>query len=155
MRGKLALTPVDSFGVAMQITIPGNVDAVREALQDLGQSPLFARMSPDLCTNAEIVLAEVLNNIVEHAYARRRGDIRLDLVLQPDGLYCQVADHGTPMPGLNLPAGAFQPLDQIEDLPEGGFGWFLIRNLTEDLQYQHSDGVNALTFRLISEQSAT
>ena len=36
--------------------------------------------------------------------------------------------------------------DAPQDLPEGGFGWFLIRSLTRDLTYLREDGYNMLCF---------
>ena len=135
----------------MQMTIAGNADAVRQALRGLADSPLFVSLSQDLRSNAEIVLAEVLNNIVEHAYAHTQGDIILAITRQADRLACTIIDTGAAMPGLCLPKGRFQPLGLTEDLPEGGFGWFLIRSLTQGLEYRHANGVNRLSFTLIGE----
>lgn len=98
---------------------------------------------------AEIVLAEVLNNIVEHAYGGGGGPVELRLDGVPGGLLCTVTDRGRPMPGGALPKGRPQaPPARIEDLPEGGFGWILIRDLAEDLHYTRSGGRNVLTLRL-------
>jgi serine/threonine-protein kinase RsbW len=147
----------------MQITFPSHPEQVRRALQEVFASTVFvnARMaSPaqtaqqdDLRGTAEIVLAEVLNNIVEHAYADQGGDITLRLVQQDGAVHCTVIDTGAPMPGLCLPEGRFQPLDDLADLPEGGFGWFLIRSLTQGLAYRRTQGVNRLSFRLLAKQS--
>ena len=98
----------------------------------------------------ETVLAEVMNNIVEHAYADR-DDGRIDLVLVHDGfgLRVEVLDEGAPMPGGCLPEPRPAALDgPLCDLPEGGFGWFVIRDLTTGLDYQRSDPVNRLRFRI-------
>jgi serine/threonine-protein kinase RsbW len=138
----------------MRMTIAGNADAVRQALQRLGESPLFRSLSQDLRSTAEIVLAEVLNNIAEHAYARAEGEIVLAITPHLRGLTCDITDTGAAMPGLRLPGGQFQPLGLTEDLPEGGFGWFLIRSLTEGLEYHRSNGVNRLSFSLTGEHSS-
>ena len=147
----------------MQITFASHPEQVRHALQEVFASTVFvnARMaSPaqtvqedDLRGTAEIVLAEVLNNIVEHAYADQGGDITLRLVRHDGALHCTVTDTGAPMPGLCLPEGRFQPLDDLADLPEGGFGWFLIRSLTQGLAYRRSKGINRLSFQLPAKQS--
>ena len=51
-----------------------------------------------------------------------------------------------PLPGLRLPEGTAPPaVTPRESLPEGGFGWFLIRALTERLDYARADGENRLT----------
>lgn len=138
----------------MELTVPGTADAVRQALQELLPHPIFAAYSPALAVNAEIVLAEVLNNIVEHAYARHPGTITLTLRCTGAGLACLLKDRGAAMPGLALPVGEFQDLGTVEDLPEGGFGWFLIRSLVEDLSYERRGGENRLSFLLVDEQSA-
>ena len=36
----------------------------------------------------------------------------------------------------------------VEELPEGGFGWDLIRQLTTGLAYARVEGRNELTFRM-------
>lgn len=136
----------------MRLTVPGDATSVRHAMQDLAQSDLFLGLPEGIRQNAEIVLAEVMNNVVEHAYAQRQGDITLDIDPNPSGLVCQIRDSGAPMPGLALPQGQFQALDRIDDLPEGGFGWFLIRSLTENLRYHREGCLNTLTFCLIDEQ---
>lgn len=53
------------------------------------------------------------------------------------------------MPGLCLPPGLQQPVDLLEDIPEGGYGWFLIRSLTKDLAYHRINGTNHLSFLII------
>ena len=142
----------------IEITFPSHPEQVRRALQKVLVSPLFTNpcqpsQEDDLRGTAEIVLAEVLNNIVEHAYADQAGDITLRLVRHDGGVHCTVSDTGAPMPGLCLPEGRFQPLKDLADLPEGGFGWFLIRSLTEGLAYQRSKGLNSLSFQLPAKQS--
>ena len=142
----------------IEITFPSHPEQVRRALQKVLVSPLFTNpcqpaLEDDLRGTAEIVLAEVLNNIVEHAYADQAGDITLRLVRHDGRVHCTVSDTGAPMPGLCLPEGRFQPLKDLADLPEGGFGWFLIRSLTEGLAYQRSKGLNSLSFQLPAKQS--
>ena len=51
-------------------------------------------LSPDDRGTAEIVLAEVLNNIAEHAYARFPGQIRLSLS-QADRACCSAMSRMT------------------------------------------------------------
>ena len=142
----------------IEITFPSHPEQVRRALQKVLASPLLTNprqtaQEDDLRGTAEIVLAEVLNNIVEHAYADQAGNITLRLVRHDGGLHCTVSDTGAPMPGLCLPAGRSQPLADLADLPEGGFGWFLIRSLTVGLDYRRIAGVNRLSFQLPARQS--
>jgi serine/threonine-protein kinase RsbW len=122
--------------------------AVRQGLQHLfSQEPLIG-ISEDARSTAELVLAEALNNIVEHAYAAQEGAIEIAIEMGDDGLDCMIVDHGAPMPGHALPQGKPQDLSNLDDLPEGGFGWFLIRSIALDLNYQRVQGQNHLRFRL-------
>jgi serine/threonine-protein kinase RsbW len=114
----------------------------------------LSRFGP-LLTGAEtaalhITLAEVLNNIVEHAYSGLPpGVICVDLRLLADGLHCRVEDQGHPMPESGLPRGDLPAVDVgVPDLPEGGFGWRIIRSLATDLTHVRTGGTNRLAFRL-------
>jgi serine/threonine-protein kinase RsbW len=100
--------------------------------------------------NVELALAEVLNNICEHAY-RGRDDGRIEIGLRgvPDGIAVEIGDHGRPMPAGQIPAGRQVSVDRVlGDLPEGGFGWNLIRQLTTDLAYERAGGVNRVRFTI-------
>ncbi len=135
---------------ATRIVIPSDPFAVRHGLKSLFQSLLLQKLDEANRGKAEIVLAEALNNIVEHAYADGKGEIELTICLNRQGLNCKIVDHGAPMPDGALPSGV---LGSPDDLPEGGFGWHLIRTLSEDLSYARVAGQNQLTFRLTTEQS--
>lgn len=98
----------------------------------------------------ELTLAEVLNNIVEHAYAGQPGGpISLTIWREPARLGCLVEDQGQAMPGLAPPDPPLAAIaGRAGDLPEGGWGWALIRAMTEDLAYDRQRGINRLRFGL-------
>lgn len=124
---------------------------VRRVLQDL-RTRMAGQLSPDDAGSLELALAEVLNNIVEHAFADRApGQVSVSLrqADRGDALLCRVEDDGHPMPGMTLPEGHMQPVaERIGDLAEGGWGWMMIRALTEDVAYERQAGHNRLHFRL-------
>ena len=101
-------------------------------------------LPPEQKHTVELVLAEVLNNIAEHAYADAPGHVAVTVVLVADGIACEVVDEGAAMPGGALPEGNLPE----EHLPEGGFGWHLIRSLTRDVAYRRQRGTNRLTFHI-------
>lgn len=124
----------------------GDAAGVREGLAKMFRRPILARLTEECRGTAEIVLAEVLNNIAEHAYARFSGRIEVMLTAHDTFLFVQTVDQGLPMPGEQLPGGKLGEIKDIQDLPEGGFGWYLIRSLTQELTYSRLDGANHLSF---------
>lgn len=140
--------------VCARIVISADPTAVRQGLRALFDTLLLRGLSKAERGTAEIVLAEALNNIVEHAYADAGGKIELALQLLHAELVCQIEDKGRPMPGGGLPAGELRTIGGQEDLPEGGFGWHLIRTLSHDLHYRRINGRNQLSFRLDTGQSS-
>ncbi|WP_082005701.1 ATP-binding protein [Halocynthiibacter namhaensis] len=129
--------------------------AVRRALESILSGLGHLDLNQDDCGTVELVLAEVMNNIVEHAYAgERSGVIELHISGTSRGLFCTVIDDGLPMPDGNPPMGKQHDLScSREDLPEGGFGWMLIRELADELGYERDGDKNKLTFLLNVERT--
>jgi serine/threonine-protein kinase RsbW len=119
--------------------------AVRAALARLLAAAPVQNLAEDDRGTVELVLAEVLNNVAEHAYAGGSGPVEVGLCATPLGLACRIVDRRRAMPGGKLPDGCL-PDVAPPDFPEGGFGWHLIRSLTADLTYARSAGQNRLSF---------
>lgn len=137
-------------GAGLNLVFPGDPESVRRALSRA--RVVFRAMSiPEEHSGiAEIVLAEVLNNIVEHAYQDHgRGVIELCVRAVPDALEFTIRDDGLPMPDGKPPSRHPHDLSvPFEGLPEGGFGWLMIHELTQGLSYRRIGNRNELRFRL-------
>jgi serine/threonine-protein kinase RsbW len=129
----------------LHLTLRGDARSVSDGLRRVMALPFWSPMSADFATSAELVLAEVLNNVAEHAYAGTGGEIEVSLERTAAGIAVRVADQGHAMPQNRLPDGAAP--DPVM-LPEGGFGWHLIRALAHDLTYRRRDGWNLFSFRI-------
>jgi len=140
----------------LHLLFPGDAQSVRQALKTAMAAFREMPLGGSLSGVVEIVLAEVLNNVVEHAYAEHgRGVVEVEVELTPAGLAFCVRDDGRPMPMGDMPVGAAHDLDvAADDLPEGGFGWFLIRELTEELCYRRIGNRNQLSFRIARDANA-
>lgn len=99
----------------------------------------------------QIVLAEILNNIVEHAYdGNGQGKIGLELWVAGETLAGRLRDSGRPLPMGMIPDAGWPKIDPTapQDWPEGGFGWAIVRELTRDLRYCHDGASNCLRFEI-------
>lgn len=135
--------------------LPAEAMAVRAALTDI-RSRFGAEVDDETLGRLELVLAEIMNNVAEHAVpsiARTKmrrlhvPSIHVCIVQGPAGLSCAVTDDGDGLPeACILPR--ILPDAGHNDLPEGGFGWFLIQDLTHQLCYYREDHRNFLAFSI-------
>jgi serine/threonine-protein kinase RsbW len=147
--------PGGSQDEVIRLVLRSDARSVRAALRELLVTSPMRRLPEADRDTAEIVLAEVLNNIGEHAYALAGGEIEVTVRHGAEGLVCTVIDRGVRMPGAKLPAGDLHALPPaLADMPEGGFGWHLIRMLARDLTYRRMPDHNELRFRLSPDQSS-
>ena len=100
-------------------------------------------------SDVKIALAEAINNVVEHAYAGiTPAKVKVHCRLHRNWLDILITDTGNPMPGFRVPDSVPPPLGSSrEELPEGGFGWFLIHKLTSEIRYERRHGCNQLSLR--------
>ncbi|MFG6565230.1 ATP-binding protein [Sulfitobacter sp. 1A13421] len=134
-----------------EITVHNGPQAARQALTLLLDALSCLSLGAEEVCVVRLVVAEMLNNIVEHAYPdpHHPGPIHIACHHAPDGLHIAVSDEGLPMPDLQAPLGLPQEIDRpVCDLPEGGFGWFLIRDLAKDLAYRRLAQENRIDLRL-------
>ena len=137
--------------IAFDIDVNSGEMAVRQAL-DLTLAALEPLdLDMEEVSTVELVLAEALNNIVEHAYPQNEpeGPIHIHSAQKANGLHFTIIDQGNPMPDGLAPLGLAQNVDvDTFELPEGGFGWFLIQDLAKDVLYQRIENENQLSLRI-------
>lgn len=140
----------DSGTAGLTLAFRADPASVRHALEGMLSLAPLAHLPDEDRSMAELVLAEVLNNVAEHAYGDTGGRVEVSLQQGPDGLRCRIIDEGRAMPDGRLPDGRLPggPDVALADLPEGGFGWHLIRSLSTDLTYTRVEGQNRLSFVL-------
>jgi anti-sigma regulatory factor (Ser/Thr protein kinase) len=104
------------------------------------------RVSGDDAANINVVLDELINNIINYAYADADAhQIAVSVRLDGDIVTIAVEDDGRPFnplaeppPDLDLP---------IEQRPIGGLGIFLVRALADSVEYSRAEGRNIVTAR--------
>ena len=139
---------------------------VRDTLADIRRR-FLADVGEDTLGRLELVLAEVMNNVTEHGPGVSDGNplddgalntqaplIHLCIVHHEGGLSCAITDDGVSIPDECLLPRSIPDATQV-DVPEGGFGWFLIQDLTQELCYYREERRNFLAFRVpVSDEQA-
>ncbi|SEK59048.1 serine/threonine-protein kinase RsbW [Roseivivax marinus] len=141
----------------LALEVAPDLTAVRDSVIELEDRLVAYGVATEAAGMSALTVAEALNNIVEHALRRHpaQGPIRVEALVRKARMRVVILDHGAPMPGLLPPAG--RPLDlrvPHADLPEGGFGWFLIRALTSRLDYRRRGTENRLRFEIDLDAAA-
>lgn len=141
---------LDGDRLSIRTSLRSTPDAVSETLREVRVR--LNDMPPLDCLDStwEVIVAEVLNNIVEHAYDdSHTGEIDLTLLFGPTTMNAEFIDYGRAMPNGTLPCPRDADLDVPRaDLPEGGFGWMLIHTLASHVEYRHDGGSNRLALEL-------
>lgn len=125
---------------------PATEQDTRGALAEIMMRLRTIGVSDEQAGGVEIVVAEAVNNIVEHAYRDvDRGSVVVRAAVTGNVLRMLLVDEGAALPGAELPEGKPANIDTApDDLPEGGFGWFMIRALTRSIRYRRWRGRNHL-----------
>ncbi|MEM6896142.1 MAG: ATP-binding protein, partial [Pseudomonadota bacterium] len=91
---------IESADATISIRCLSDTFEVRSSLQALMEDMEGRDYLPEERGTVELVLAEVLNNVAEHAYEEKGdGKIALDMRYQPGGISIALKDYGKPMPG--------------------------------------------------------
>jgi serine/threonine-protein kinase RsbW len=137
--------------LSFEVSFTGKEDAVRTGLAQAMAQLAPLELDADEAGTVELVLAEALNNIVEHALAATDGDTTIHIHAEHDreGLRMAIIDEGVPMPLGKTPDACAPALDvAVSDMPEGGFGWFMIHSLAQKVHYARVGDSNHLNLLL-------
>jgi serine/threonine-protein kinase RsbW len=92
--------------------------------------------------DAELVLAELLNNVVIHGVPPDQGDgpimLEVTIAVDAEALVLEVADGFAPYVPPEVPDAP------PGDLAEGGYGTFLVHSLMDEVRYERQRGRNVV-----------
>ncbi len=147
--GMEALTEPENF----RLTVPGRLvyrDGPRAFLADICHHLVRRGRFPE-DTGHRVISAfiEAFNNAVIHAYGDDvPGPVEVEMQVTPASLVISVVDYGrTFEPDL-------VPEPDLDNLPEGGLGLFIIRNFMDEVTYERIDNRNVLSMVLHFDKSS-
>ncbi len=145
----LAMTSTRGIGVTDSIKLAAAVSSV-EDINDFVDAFCSARGIADAMKfELQLVLEELLVNVCMHGQPSDGSVAQVDVCmgLEGDCLTLRFSDNGL----------AFNPLEQaapdtdksLEDIQIGGLGIVLLRQLMDDIRYDHHDGFNHLSMKKV------
>ncbi|CAA7627708.1 hypothetical protein MCP1_70056 [Candidatus Terasakiella magnetica] len=130
---------------ALRVTIPGDAEGISAICRDI-RLVVSERVNADMAARVELVLAEALNNVVEHGYqGGSEHPIQVELFLETSGIRLVVIDRS--QKGFTIPTHAAMPdfdPDNPDTFPEGGFGLAIILQCTDQVATERHGDANHL-----------
>ncbi len=131
---------------------------------ELGNVPLIGISVNKLCKlipitdveayQSELCVVEAVTNCIKHAYKHEPNHwIHVDYELYIDRVVFKVHDTGNSMPGLEEPTLEYDPTN-LDEIPEGGMGLFIINDVMDTISYQTENGENTLEFSKVFAPAA-
>ena len=128
-------------------SIPSSYDEVEIANRQIREYLHSESVEEHLQNAVEMCLMEALNNVIKHAYRGEQNHfIDVNVCIDSQLMEIQIIDEGVPRESLVIKELDFDPND-IENLPEGGMGLFIIKQLMDELDYYTLNGKNYFTLR--------
>ena len=125
-----------------QYIIKSTYDEVTNACKEIRAFCLNNNVPSKTSNEIEICLVEALNNIVKHAYKEDFSQsIKINVIIEDQSLSLELIDQGCSRKEFKKPTLEYDPED-IDNLPEGGMGLYIIDQLMSEISYQIKDGSN-------------
>ena len=129
------------MGQARRLTVPGRFDRLIEIAAFITEAARAAGLEEDDVFHVEMAVDEACSNIIEHAYARRSGDIDLTWTCPTPGqMEIVIRDSGEPFDPELVPVPIVSQQDQIDELTEGGLGLYFMRKLMDEVRFEFVPG---------------
>jgi anti-sigma regulatory factor (Ser/Thr protein kinase) len=103
--------------------------------RDLPSLPAGSR-GDDFIYLIELAISEICTNIIKHAYAGKKGEIRGQVTLLNNGVELNFYDHGASFDPNSVPTPKADP----QNLSEGGYGLHIIRQIMDVVSYESQPG---------------
>ncbi|MEM7016152.1 MAG: ATP-binding protein [Pseudomonadota bacterium] len=123
-----------------------NVILIRKCIQGLCRLAPFAESIVD---DLQLCVSESINNVIEHSYQNQPGhQLSVKITLMQTQMEIEINDWGNAMPTGWLELVPDDPVDfdpdDIDSIPTGGWGLFIIKNKMDDVAYFSENKVNTL-----------
>jgi len=129
----------------IKLTIMSTLDNVPLLGASVNKMCSLISMSEELSFQMELCVVEACNNVIKHAYNNADDkEVEVEVRFMQDRIMFTVCDMGSSKTGDTAPTLDYDPED-LENLPEGRMGLFLISEIMDEIHYETSGGKNIFT----------
>jgi serine/threonine-protein kinase RsbW len=145
MRRAAAAAPRRESG-SFQLSVAGRIEQRARAIQLVVDVCRAFALSADVEHSLVSAFGEAFNNVCMHSYRDCNGEVDIEVEVEPERLLMRLRDRGQ---GFD-PATVRAP--DLEALPEGGLGLFIMLRAMDEVRWYREGGENvvALVKRLRS-----
>ena len=136
-----------SFQLSYTSTLANVSTAVKQVAEHCRRHAAATPGQDLIVEQVELCVAEALTNVVKHAYDGRETET-FHVACNASGrqIVVDIIDRGKELPESALEQTELQPFScDLNDLPESGFGWFIILEQMDSVSYRREAGTNFLT----------
>ncbi|MBF0607134.1 MAG: ATP-binding protein [Candidatus Magnetobacterium sp. LHC-1] len=117
--------------------IPAIVDFIAVSAQSLG-------LSEDVGFDSTLAVEEACTNIIKYAYdTPEQAWLNLGVAVTDNKLVITIRDNGRPFDYDSVPAPNLTA--NLTDRKPGGMGIYFIRQVMDEMRYEHKNGIGVLT----------
>lgn len=132
----------------VRLVIDSRLDEVRTVRKAISAMAAEVPFSAEEWQQVKTCVGEAVNNAIIHAYDKKAGhEVEVEIRLKPGRVVCTVADRGRSVP--EEVWGKKPQLDvsseDVENLPEGGMGLYIMHQIMDRIEYESKGGRNVLT----------
>jgi anti-sigma regulatory factor (Ser/Thr protein kinase) len=130
----------------MNVVVTNDISEVDRLHRSVSQFCREHGLSSEIEGDLSLALEEILVNVIRYGHPEGgKHEILVWLSLEQDCVITTVEDDGVPFNPLDAPK---PDLDRpIESRRPGGLGIYLVRHVTDGLEYRRSEGRNRLVMR--------
>jgi len=138
--------------VLSQIKIPARLEYLQKSMNLISSCARDQGFNQNKILEIELAAEEALVNIFKYAYKTREGDVEIICGLDNnENFILEISDTGEPFNVLSV-----ADPDITADISErqiGGLGVFLMKKLTESVQYRYEGDKNILSLIVFKDKS--
>jgi serine/threonine-protein kinase RsbW len=125
--------------IKRRLTVPGRFESLAQIAEFIGETVRAADWSDDEVYHVQMAVDEACSNVMEHAYGPDgQGKIDLTCCIEDQGdLVISIHDNGEPFDPSAVPEPPIGT--DLESLPEGGLGLYLMRRLMDQVTFQFDE----------------